>query len=99
MALRVSFLERALIGLSEVQSELSQLNQSLKQSSQIIAIEQLQEAQQLRGNALICLIVIKALTAEQTNAHKNRVAVIHESFMRSIYYLLLRGRPAKTGSS
>ena len=42
--------------------------------------------------------MIKALTADQTNALKNRISVIHESFQRSIYYILLRGRKTQNSS-
>mmetsp|Transcript_37417 Transcript_37417/g.45588 ORF Transcript_37417/g.45588 Transcript_37417/m.45588 type:complete len:160 (-) Transcript_37417:1127-1606(-) len=97
MALRVSFLDRALTGLAEAEQRLSSLDESLREAEP--STEILQEAQEARGNALICLMVLKALTADQTNALKNRISVIHESFQRSIYFLLLRGRKSKAPSA
>ena len=47
----------------------------------------------------MCLAVLKALTSDETNSLKNRISVIPESFQRSIYYVLLRGRPGKAPNS
>ena len=41
------------------------------------------------------MLVLKALISEETNAMKNRITVIPETFQKSIYYILLRGRSSK----
>ena len=74
-SLRVSFLEQSLLGLSEAQHKFSELIRADQLST-----ERLETAQLVRGNALICLQVMKALIADQTNALKNRISVVHESF-------------------
>ena len=40
-------------------------------------------------------MVLKGLISDETNAMKNRITVIPETFQKSIYYLLLRGKPVK----
>ena len=52
-----------------------------------------------RSRALVCLCVLKALISDITCAMGNRIAVIPETFQKSIYYVLLRGRPVKDKSA
>ena len=40
-------------------------------------------------------MVLRALISEETNGMKNRVTVIAESFQKSVFYILLRGREKK----
>ena len=51
-----------------------------------------------RSRALVCLCVLKALISDITCAMGNRIAVIPETFQKSIYYILLRSRPVKEKS-
>ena len=93
MNLRIAFLENALLGIASSQKTLSTLCRSA--SKQTIDSESLAKVQLSRSKALICLSVIKALISDETIAMKNRITVIPETFQKSIYYLLLRGRPSK----
>ena len=96
MNLRISFLERALVGLAEAQEALQGLCHSTSQRP--LTPEDLITAQLTRGQALSCLAVLHALISEETNAMKNRITVIPETFHKSVFYVLLRGRPGKDKS-
>jgi hypothetical protein len=67
-------------------------------AKQAVTSDDLVKVQLARSQALTCLSVVKALISDETIAMKNRITVIPETFHRSIYYLLLRGRPSKDKS-
>ena len=91
--LRTDFLEQALLGLAKAQETLSEISSS--SARQPLTPKDLVGVQVARGQSFICLMVLKGLISDETNAMKNRITVIPETFQKSIYYLLLRGKPVK----
>ena len=78
MNLRISFLEHALVGLAQAQESLFALCGATTRKP--LTSADLVSIQVTRGKALICLTVLRALISQDTNAMKNRIAVIPETF-------------------
>lgn len=93
MSLRVSFLEHALLGLAQALESLLGISQESRRKQ--LTVGDLVRIQIIRSKAVMSLVVLKSLISDSTNAMSNRISVIPETFQKSIYYVLIRGRPVK----